>query len=401
MKYSFYINSKSALDKLRILFKRIKYSDDKQQINSVNELYIDSKLLFSNIKDDKVFVNIFKIEKNISVIPHGQLLYYNFSENDFNEDDPTNQLQEKIDYLNNFYEENEDKENIYYKYSNDSFLKYSAFYSDVIQKINIDQESSRSSLLKFLKIDPPQRIHLTKKIAPFIFLENSNQQNIQTFDKFFERFDNLDENFDSFLLYSPLSYIKNIDTFYNKNSLSKFKNIILWLPDFNEISASIDEIRDLRIFLRKLYEINNSIIYLFGGMMIGEWFSNSVKEVICRTNIYPGYRIIPTKKTFGRRKKNMFFPQFGRTTKLESIAAPPYIHMFECNCISCSDFHKEGKLKKKKSLESLDHSSSRLSYHNYHSFMIKLEKNEKIEQYPNQVLDKIKLGKKWRKALNE
>ena len=72
------------------------------------------------------------------------------------------------------------KENIYYKYSNDSFLKYSAFYSDVIQKINIDQESSRSSLLKFLKIDPPQRIHLTKKIAPFIFLENSNQQNIQS-----------------------------------------------------------------------------------------------------------------------------------------------------------------------------------------------------------------------------
>lgn len=76
MKYSFYINSKSALDKLRILFKRIRNTEDSQLINNTSELYIDSKLLFSNINDEKVFVNIYKIEKNISIIPHSQLQYY-------------------------------------------------------------------------------------------------------------------------------------------------------------------------------------------------------------------------------------------------------------------------------------------------------------------------------------
>jgi len=401
MKYSFYINSKSALDKLRILFKRIRNTDDSQLINNISELYIDSKLLFSNINDEKVFVNIYKIEKNISIIPHSQLLYYQFSEDEFTEDDPTDQLLQKIDYLNNFYEENEDDEGIYYNFSNNSFSRYLTFYDEIMEKINTDPSISRSSIIRFLDIELPQRIRLSNKISPFVFLEDSQHQNVQNFDDFFETFDNIDGEFNTFLLYSPLEYIKNINSFHNREKLSDFEKIILWLPDFNEISANIDQIRDLKSLLRELYELNNNIIYLFGGMMIGEFFSDYIEEVICRNDIYPGYRIIPTRETFGRRKKNIFFPQFGRTTKLENIASPPYIRMFECNCLSCSDFYERGVFNKRDCLEELERSDTRKYYHNYHSFLLKLDSNEDIEQYPNQLLDNIKLGTKWRNALNE
>ncbi|MFW9972060.1 MAG: hypothetical protein ACFFDF_17860 [Candidatus Odinarchaeota archaeon] len=401
MRYSFYINSKSALDKLRILFKRIRNSEDNQIIDNINELYIDSNLLFSNLNDDKVFVNIYKINKNINIIPHSQLLYYQFLEEDFNEDERSDQLQQKINYLNNFYEENEDNEEIYYNYSESSFLKYTSFYDEIIGKINTDKSISRSSILRFLDIELPQRIRLSKKIAPFIFLEAEPHRNIKNFDDYFETFDNLDETFDTFLIYTPLSYLRNFNTFNNKQSLSSFKNIILWLPDFNEISASVDQIKDLRNLLRNMHEINSNLAYLFGGMMIGKYFSDYIKEVICRKDIYPGYRIIPTKETFGRRKKNLFFPQFGRTTKLENIASPPYIQKFECNCLSCSDFHEAGIFNKAECLEGLEHSDTRKYYHNYHSFILKLESNEEIEQYPDLDLDNIKLGQRWRNALNE
>lgn len=401
MKYSFYINSKSALDKLRILFKRLRKTNDSQLINNISELYIDSKLLFSNINDAKVFVNIYKIEKNISIIPHSQLLYYQFLEDEFTEDDPTDQLQQKIDYLNKFYEENEDDEGIYYNFSINSFSSYLTFYDEIMEKINTDPSISRSSIIRFLDVELPQRIRLSNKISPFVFLEDSQHQNIQNFDDFFETFDNIDGEFNTFLLYSPLEYIKNINSFHNREKLSDFEKIILWLPDFNEISAKVDQIRDLKSLLRELYELNNNIIYLFGGMMIGEFFSDYIKEVICRKDIYPGYRIIPTRETFGRRKKNLFFPQFGRTTKIENIASPPYIGMFECNCLSCSDFYERGVFNKKDCLEELERSDTRKYYHNYHSFLLKLDSNEDIEQYPNQLLDNIKLGTKWRNALNE
>ena len=401
MRYSFYINSKSALDKLRILFKRIRDTEDRHIIDNINELYIDSKLLFSNLDDEKVFVNIYKIDKNISIIPNSQLLYYQFPEDELIEDDRTDQLQQKIDYLNNFYEENEDNEDIYYNYSESSFLKYTSFYDEIIEKINTDRSSSRSSILRFLDIELPQRIHLTNKIAPFIFLDNTPRHNIQNFDTYFETYDNLDENFDTFLLYSPLSYIRNFTTFHNQQVLSNFEKIILWLPDFNEISASIEQIRDLRNLLRNLYDINNNISFLFGGMMIGEYFSDFIEEVICRKDIYPGYRIIPTRETFGRRKKNLFFPQYGRTAKLETIASPPYIQMFECDCLSCSDFQEAGIFNKAECLERLDHSDTRKYYHNFHSFILKLESNENIEQNPNLELGNVKLGQKWRNALNE
>jgi len=402
MKYSFYINSKSALDKLRILLKRIGNTDDSHLINSISELYIDSKLLFSNINDEKVFVNIFKIGKNINIIPHSQLLYYQFSEEEFIEDDPTNQLQQKIDYLHNFYEENEDDGEIYYHFSNYSNSRYSTFYNDILEKINTDPSVSRSSLFRFFDIELPQRIQLSKKISPFIFLEDSHHPNVQNFDDFFDTYENIDREFNTFLLYSPLEYIKKINSFHNREKLSDFEKIILWLPDFNEISAKIDEIRDLQSFLRDLYELNDNIIYLYGGMMIGEFFSDYIEEVICRKDIYPGYRIIPTKETFGRRKKNLFFPQFGRTTKLENIAAPPYRGFFECKCLSCLDYYDErGIFNKRDCLEQLEHSDTRKYYHNYHSFLLKLDSNEDIEKYPDQKLDNIKLGSKWRRALNE
>jgi len=401
MKYNFYINSKSALDNLRILFKRLRNMDDKQLINNINELYIDSKLLFSNINDEKVFVNIYKIEKNINIIPHSQLLYYQFSEDEFSEDDPTDQFQQKIDYLKNFYEENEDEEGIYYNFSKNSFSRYSAFYDKIMEKINTDSSISRSSIFKFLDIELPQRIRLSNKISPFVFLGDSQQRNILNFDDFFEIYNNIDEEFNTFLLYSTLDYIKNINSFHNRQKLSDFEKIILWLPDFNEINASIDQIRDLRNVLRELYELNDYIIYLYGGMMIGEYFSEYIEEVICRKDIYPGYNIIPTRGNFGKKKKNLFFPQFGRTTKLENIASPPYIGMFECNCLSCSDFYERGIFNKKECLAELAHSNTRKDYHNYHSFLLKLDSSEKIEQYPNQLLDNIKLGTKWRNALNE
>ena len=285
MKYNFYINSKSALDNLRILFKRLRNMDDKQLINNINELYIDSKLLFSNINDEKVFVNIYKIEKNINIIPHSQLLYYQFSEDEFSEDDPTDQFQQKIDYLKNFYEENEDEEGIYYNFSKNSFSRYSAFYDKIMEKINTDSSISRSSIFKFLDIELPQRIRLSNKISPFVFLGDSQQRNILNFDDFFEIYNNIDEEFNTFLLYSTLDYIKNINSFHNRQKLSDFEKIILWLPDFNEINASIDQIRDLRNVLRELYELNDYIIYLYGGMMIGEYFSEYIEEVICRKDI--------------------------------------------------------------------------------------------------------------------
>jgi hypothetical protein len=136
-------------------------------------------------------------------------------------------------------------------------------------------------------------------------------------------------------------------------------------------------------------------------MMVGEYFSEYIEEVICRKDLYPGYNIIPTRGKFGKKKKNLFFPQFGRTTKLENIASPPYIGMFECNCLSCSDFYERGIFNKKECLAELAHSNNRKDYHNYHSFLLKLDSSENIEQYPNQLLDNIKLGTKWRKALNE
>ncbi|MHA1336480.1 MAG: hypothetical protein ACTSPW_12140 [Promethearchaeota archaeon] len=400
MKYSFYINSKSALDKLRILFKRIRKTDS-QIIDNISELYIDSKLLFSNINNEKIFANIYKIEKNISIIPHSQLLYSQFSEDEFSEDELTNSFQQKINYLHHFYEENEVNDEIYYRYSDNAFLKYVSFYDEIIKKINTDRSSSESSILKYLNIKLTPKIQLTKKIAPFIFFEKSQQQNIQCFDDFFETFDNLDKHFDTFLLYSTLNYIKKFNTFHNQQALSNFKNIILWLPDFNEIYTTIEQIKELRHFLRDIHRINNNIIFLFGGMMIGKYFSNYIKEIICRKDIYPGYRIIPTRKTFGRRKKNVFFPQFGRTTKLETIASPPYINLFECNCLSCSAFQENGVFNKVKCIENLERSDNRRYYHNYHSFMLKLERNEDIEQYPDIILDNVKLDLKWRNALDE
>ncbi len=217
MKYSFYINSKSALDKLRILFKKIRNADNNQLTNNINELYIDSKLLFSNIKDEKVFVNIYKIEKNISIIPHSQLQYFQFSEDDPTEDDPTDHLQQKLEYLNNFYE---DDEGIYYNFSNKSFSRYLNFYDEIMEKINSDPSISRSSILSFLDIELPQRISLSNKISPFIFLEDSHHQNVQIFDDFFETFNNIDSKFNTFLLYSTLEYMKNIKYFSNSSSYS-------------------------------------------------------------------------------------------------------------------------------------------------------------------------------------
>lgn len=401
MRYSYYINSKSGLDKLRILFKKLRKMGDNQLLDNINELYIDSKLLFSYIDDEKVFVNIFKIGKNTNIIPNSQLLYSRIDEDESTEDEPSLQYQQKINYLNNFYEENEDFEEVCYRFSEDSFLKYSTFYDEMIEKINTDPSISSSSILRFLKISFPQRIRLSKKISPFIFLEDSQHQNVKNFDEFFETFDHIHEIFDTFLLYSSLNYIKNINTFRNKNTISEFKNIVLWLPDFNEIVASSNQIRDLNSTLRELYELNKNIIYLFGGMMIGKYFSDYIKEIVCRKDIYPGYRIIPTRETFGRRKKNLFFPQFGRTTKLETILSPPYINMFECNCLSCSDYYNKGVFDKQLCLEELDSSYTRKYYHNYHSFLLKLESNEDLEQYPDQVLENVKLDAKWRRALNE
>lgn len=401
MKYNFYINSKSALDRLRILFKRLRIIGDNQIIDNINELYIDSKLLLSNIDDEKVFANIYKINKDINIIPNSQLLYNEFTEEDFTNDEPSLQFQQKINYLQNFYEENEDFEVLYYNFSKSSFLKYSNFFDEMIEKINTDPSVLNSSLLKYLKINLPQQIHLSKKISPFIFIENSRLRNIKTFDNFFEIYDKIHEIFDTFILYSPLNYIKNINRFRKKYKISEFKNILLWFPDFNEITASYDEIKDLKDTLKIIYELNNNLIYLFGGMMIGKYLSDYIKELICRKDIYPGYRIIPTIETFGRRKKNLFFPQYGRITKLETIASPPYIDMYECNCLSCSDYRNGVSFNKKLCLEDLEESSTRRDYHNYHSFLIKLGSNEVIERYPKKSLDNIKLDAQWRRALSE
>lgn len=207
MKFNYYIDSKSALNKLRILFKRI---DADQSINNINELYIDSKLLFSFSDNDKVFTNLFKLKKNINIIPHSQLLYYDLSEEESTDDDRTPQFQQKLDYLNNFYEEREDEGEVFYSLKRESFSIYSSFNDRMIEKINQDPSISRASILKFLEIPSQQEISLSKKVSPFIFLEGSHQKNIQNFDEFFDKYNNICEFFDTFLIYSPLSYIKNI-----------------------------------------------------------------------------------------------------------------------------------------------------------------------------------------------
>ncbi len=398
MKFNYYIDSKSALDKLRILFKRL---DANQLTNNINELYLDSKFLFSFYDNEKIFANIFKIKKNINIIPHSQLLYHNLSEEESNDDERTPQFQQKLDYLDNFYEENEDEGEVYYSLKRESFSKYSYLNDIVLEKINNDPSTSRSSILKFLDIPLQQGINLSRRISPFIFLEDSQQNNILKFDEFFDTYDNIIELFDTILIYTPLSYIKNILSFRNRNKISEFDAIILWFPDFNEIYATQTQIKELKSTLRDFYRLNKNIIYLYSGMMIGKYFSDYITEVICKIDVYPGRKIIPTKKSFGRRKRNIFFPQFGRPTAPETIASPPLRDLFECNCIICSEFHNDDIFDKIACLVELAEKDTSKYYHNYHSFMLKLDNHKNIEDYPNQKLDKFKLETKWRDALDE
>ncbi|MHA1849107.1 MAG: hypothetical protein ACTSXU_15795 [Promethearchaeota archaeon] len=361
-----------------------------------------------NFDDPKVPINIFKISKPISIIPTSHGLYDTFEEEIDDGSEPSDATLKKREYLDHFYSDSDffNEFDFTYRINENTFQRYSEFYNTALESINSNSAPTSTPLISLIDIDENQQlITLDYKIAPYLFLLESDVANVETINDFFAHYRTEIQAFNTILLYSTVSYLTNNLTDDVFEYLKDFDKVILWLPDFNEIYARKDDIQQLCELLRKIKVHNDKISYLFGGLMIGHFFQDLVDEVIIRSDIYPGKKKIPTEIPYGRRTKRIFFPEYGRVTKLENLLTPPYIHHFNCNCISCREFHEGSTfpfVKRQEALQKLNDSPPKKFYHNIHSFLQKLNNilcGEEIEKYPEQELDKQRLFLKWKSAL--
>lgn len=419
MKTSFFIKNQSTIDRLNTYYNRDRNSElNLNYFDEIDEIYLSSRTLFEmRTKENKEgfespkLGKLYNFEKPISILPQSYSIYSTVDINEIEDVDEINidlediserkQRITKIDYINFFYSEISD-EPMEFGFNENTFSRYLKLNQYFIDKMTeIRRRIEKSTLLSFLHQPPPRSIS-NKKISPYLFFESSPKEYTSNFENFFRLYPNIRQDFDSFLLYINLQDFSEIDTFNSSDYLSNFENILIWIPDFNELYASKEKIKSLKLGLEKLFRINENIVYLYGGILIRSFFSDFIKEIIFRINIYPSFTVLPhsTHQFFPQIKK-IFFPYFGRVTTPKNILDAQYRDLFECQCHSCSNCIQEGSLNVNIAIEKIEKSGRMNFYHNLHGFLKKIKNNEPVELDPDLSFNGKLLYKKWCEALND
>ncbi len=413
MKISFYINSAGHIDQLNTFINRDhNYKHQYDLWDQIDEIYVSSRIIFEILKKEELENNessrlgkIYDFNKPVSIIPQSYLMHSDIEDSGeielYNENSQTSQKFNKWDYIYHFYNEiSEDP--LMFEFDDNTFSKYCELNSYFKRKINeIRVRGQESTLLPFFDQAIPKTLE-NKKIAPYFYIERVLSDYSINFKTLFEKYPNLWDNYDTFLLYMNYENFINIDKFEHLHKLSNFKNIILWIPDFKEFYASKEKIRWFRDGLEKLNIENQNIIYLYGGLLNHHFFEKYIKEIIFKTDLYPSYSVIPHNPIkFNKKNKRIFFPYFGRVTSPKNILDGQYRNLFNCDCHTCSNFNQKGQLDVEKAIDKIENSNRMNLYHNIYSFLKKIKSGEPIEIDPEISFEKRKLFKTWSDALND
>lgn len=398
MRNYLWVRSKGEISKL-FTFMNKEMREEYKRWNQIDGIYLEMSIAYRIIQEnDTVLLSkLNSINKPIILFPPSFYIYQEISDEEIDVDDDLDSEVEdsakvsktryKLEYLNTFYTFIEDEG--YYTLEQNNFLKHLDFCKKFMGKIKLLDKKREEfiSLTNFIKITDQPALEETSqcyKIAPFQFISERNDRNIITLENVQERKE-FYASFDVFVLYTNLEYFSNLNDAF-LDFLSSFKEILIWIPDFNEIYATENNLISFQSGLQKLIERDFILGFLNAGMYTHVFLDNLLNFAVHRLDFYPGFNVNPLKSNFGRKTKRIFFPYYGVVTEPERILAPGSIEKFECNCYTCKKVRDklivDGNIDdlSKDIITALTESHTMCFYHNLFGFFEFLRENKKIPE---------------------